>query len=145
MLYLRNCPCSPSMFGKIATLRYLSCLSYIWRSCIPHMSGGHSKTLPNPLPLLSFSYSSLSYNNWSKLVLRMCTWYTINSTTSNHHSNRSGHAWLSAIFILRWGSTFRIPFPVLFQFLPFVLALSNPSGQFLNGGSFGLFQSSRKE
>ena len=32
------------------------------------------------------------------MVMRMCTRYTINSTTSNHYSNRSGLAWLPAIF-----------------------------------------------
>ena len=82
MLYIRNHPCTPSTDGKIITLRCFPCLSHVWPTCILHMSYGHSKTLHYPFPLLSFSYSSLSYNNWSKVVLCMCTRYTINSTTA---------------------------------------------------------------
>ena len=70
MLFVRNHPCTPSTDGKIITLRYLPCLSCVWPACIPHMSHGHSKTLPYSFPPLSFSYSSLSQNNWSKVVLR---------------------------------------------------------------------------
>ena len=53
-----------------------------------------SKTLPYPFTLLFFSYSSLSHNIWSKVVLRMHTRYTINSTTSNHNSDQSSCCWL---------------------------------------------------
>ena len=121
MLYLRNRPCAPSMFGKIATLRYLPCLSSIWPACIPHMSHGHSKILPYPFPLLSVSSSSLSYNNWSKVVLCMRTRYTINLSTSYHLSHRSGRAWLLAITHFKWGSSFRTSFFVQFLFFCFVL------------------------
>ena len=49
-------------------------------------------------------------------------------------------------FILWWGSSFRSLFSCSVSFvLPFVLTLSNPSSQFLNGGSFGPSQSLRKE
>ena len=66
MLYVRNHPYIPSTNRKIITLRYLPCLSHVWPVCIPHMSHGHSKTLPYLFPLLSFFQSSLSHNNWSK-------------------------------------------------------------------------------
>ena len=40
----------------------------LWPAYIPYMSRGYSKTLPDPFQLLSFSYCSLSRNNWSKTV-----------------------------------------------------------------------------
>ena len=64
----------------------------------PAMSRGYSKALPYPFSLLSFFGKSLSHNIWSKVVLCMHTRYTINSTTSNHYPDRSGRAWLPAIF-----------------------------------------------
>ena len=55
---------------------------------------------PHSFPLLPFPYSSLSHNNWSNVGLYMRTGYTISSPISNHHSDRLGHAWLPAIFIM---------------------------------------------
>ena len=78
---------------------YIRKYPFVWPGRIPAMSRGHSKTFLYPFLLLSFSYSSLSHNNWSKVVLCMCTRYTVNSITSNHHSNQLGCAWLPAIII----------------------------------------------
>ena len=67
MLYLRNRPFTPSMFGKRATLRYLPCLSHVWPACIPHTSWGILRHCPihfhySPFP--TAHYHTITGQKW---------------------------------------------------------------------------------
>ena len=110
VLYLRNCPCTPTTGGKIMTLRYFPCLTCIWPAHILHMSRGHPETILYPFPQTSLFHSSLSHNNWSEGALCMRTWYNVNFPTSNHYPNQLGRSLLPAIIELKQGFLFRTPF-----------------------------------
>ena len=73
---------------------------------VPHMARIYPTHVPWAFQDIALSiatillFSSSLYNNWSKVVLSMCTRNTISSSTSSHFPDQTGRAWLAAIFII---------------------------------------------
>ena len=118
MLYIRNHPFTPSIDGQIITLRYIPCLPVY---CL-HVSSGTCLVGVLRHCLIHFHYCpfpTAHYHtvNWSKVILRIHTGYTINLTTSNHLSRPIVSCLANSYFYPAVGSTFRTPFSCSISFV----------------------------